>query len=111
MRWALELQLNTVVRSTPLVSEGLAWPLMGCVPSSGSLYLVFCVLRSGSLQSLFSKYLVGPWCLVLFIIHMWEVEEEWGCRERSSFLGKVGHRGFKEEVTFALHPERRVGVQ
>lgn len=95
-----------MVQSTHLVSEGLAWPLMGYVPPSRSLYLVLCVLRSGSLQSLFSKFLLGPGCLVLFIIHRWEVEEEWRCRERSSFLGKVGCRGFKEEVTFAFYPER-----
>lgn len=82
--------VSSSAQSTRLVSEGLAWPLMGCVPSSQSLYLVFCALRSGSLQSLFSKFLVGPWCLVLFIIHTWEVEEEWRCRERSSFLGKGG---------------------
>lgn len=36
---------------------------------------------------------------------------EWRCRERSSFLEKVWGRGFKEEVAFALHPERQVGVQ
>lgn len=104
-------RLSTVVQSTHLVSEGLAWPVMGCVPASRSLNLVFCVLRLGSLQSLFSKFLVGPWCPPLFIIHLWEVEEGRRCRERSSFLEKVGGRGFKEEVAFALYPERRVGVQ
>lgn len=62
-------QLSTVVQSTRLVSEGLAWPVMGCVPARSSLDLVFCVLRSGSLQSLLSKFLVGPWCLPLFITH------------------------------------------
>jgi hypothetical protein len=72
---------------------------------------VFSIPRLGSLQSLFSKFLVDPQCLVLFIIHTWEVEEEWGCREKSNFLEKVGRRGFKEEVTFALHPEKQVGVQ
>lgn len=44
----------------------------------------------------------GAFCPVPFIIPQWEVEEECRCRERSSFLDKVGHMGFKEEVTFAL---------
>lgn len=30
---------------------------------------------------------------------------------KEQLLDKVGCRVFKEEVTFALHPERRVGVQ
>lgn len=41
------------------MSEGLAWPVMGCVPARRSLDLVFCVLRLGSLQSLLSKFLAG----------------------------------------------------
>lgn len=90
---------------TPYQRPGLAsrW----CALEGVGDYLVFYLLRSsGSLQSLFSKFLVGPWCLVLFIIHTWEVREEWRGRERSSSLEKVRRRAFRGEVIFALYPER-----
>lgn len=86
---------------------------MGCVPARRSLDLVFCVLRLGSLQSLLSKFLAGGALVPAAVYHslIGGGGGEWRCRERSSFLEKVWGRGFKEEVAFALHPERQVGVQ